>query len=364
MPRPCQKRRASAAAQRKPKPAGPPPIRHKARQKAIHNARRGRGRGNLSGGQASRNQRSGFDREQDFISFASTGNNFQVLHGAGGQYDPISLDIIEDSGLEEGELITDNGSDSDDAGDLDEYDADDMMINVQMEQPLTGKEKARKAEVMFTVPDAVVIYKALWQAGFPLLPTGMEKYGLREEDASAESASCISLGPSSTSLAPSANSATTIARAQVPNTAGNYVFNWGKYSGSHFLDVPENYLRTIGGQLDFYEAKHPGLKEAFAFHRPGQGRTAISHQPPTQPQQPAQTRKPAPKQRHSTRLNNLPPSETYTFKTGAHKGKKLNEVPENYLRTLEGMKNVVDKWPGLKEALREFNEKTGRRGRV
>ncbi|KAH7371021.1 hypothetical protein BKA66DRAFT_444425 [Pyrenochaeta sp. MPI-SDFR-AT-0127] len=365
MPRPCQKRRASAAAQRKPKPAGPPPIRHKARQKAIHNARRGRGRGNLSGGRPSRNQQSGHEMEQDFISFASNGNNFHRSNGIGSQYDPIALDDTGDSELEEGELITDDGSDSDDTDDLDMYDAEDMMINVQMDQPLTGKGKIRRAEVMFTVQDAVVIYKALWQAGFPLLSTGMEKYGLQEENTPTESASYISFASSSTSVVPNAESTTKATRPAGANTAGDYVFNWGKHSGVHFLDVPESYLRTIGGQLDIYEVKHPGLREAFEFHRPGQGRTGAPQQPPMQTKpQPPQTRQLVPKQRQTTRSNTRPPSETYIFKTGAHKGRKLNEVPENYLRTIEGMKNVVNNWPGLKEALQDFNEKTGRRGRV
>jgi hypothetical protein len=39
-------------------------------------------------------------------------------------------------------------------------------------------------------------------------------------------------------------------------------------------------------------------------------------------------------------------------------------VPENYLRTIEGMDHVMNKWEGLREALLDFNRKTGRQGRV
>ncbi|CAO2655305.1 Nn.00g103690.m01.CDS01 [Neocucurbitaria sp. VM-36] len=379
MPRPCQKRRASAAANRKPKPAGPPPIRHKARQKAIHNARRARGRGNMNGGRPSRNQPSGDEMEQDFISFASRGNNFHMLRSAGSQYDPIALDDMQGSELEEGQLITDDGSDSDSTDHLDMYDAGDMMINVQMDQSLPGKGKVQRAEVMFTIPHAISIYRGMWQTGFPLLTTRMERYGAQVANTSPDSALYNSLAPSTTSRQPSMSSATSDASDDIQETrnpARDYVFNWGKYTGQYFADVPENYLRTIGGQLDIYEAKHPGLREAFEYYRPGQGRTALAQQsrklprprndpkPQSEPQSVAQSRQAAPRNRKATRPNAPSPSETYTFDKGSHKGERLHEVPENYLRTLEGMKDVVNKWPGLKEALRDFNEKTGRKGRV
>ncbi|KAF1847081.1 uncharacterized protein K460DRAFT_53205 [Cucurbitaria berberidis CBS 394.84] len=370
MPRPCQKRRASAAANRKPKPAAPPPIRHKARQKAIHNARRGRGRGrgNMSGGRPSRNQHSGEGTEQDFISFASTGNNFHMLRRAGTQNDPIALDGIEDSELEDGELMTDDDSDSDSMDDLDMYDAEDMMINVQMDQSFTGKGKTRRAEVMFTIPHAISIYRGLRQTGFQLLMTKQERYGAQEVDTTSELASYNSLAPSPSSRQSSMSSATSEASdalSEPHNPASDYMFNWGKYSGQYFADVPEHYLRTIGGQLDIYEVKHPGLREAFEYYRPGQGRTATTLQPRSQPPpQPSQSRQAAPRQQRNIRPNAQSPSTSYTFDKGAHKGKRLHEVPENYLRTLEGMKDVINKWPGLRAALHDFNDKTGRRARV
>ncbi|KAJ4362447.1 hypothetical protein N0V83_010540 [Neocucurbitaria cava] len=378
MPRPCQKRRASAVANRKPKPAGPPPIRHKARQKAIHNARRGRGRGrgNLNGGRPSRNRQGENDTEQDFISFASSGNNFHVLHRAGSKHNPVALDDMGGSELEEGQLVADDGSDSDGTDDLDMYDAGDMMINVDIDQSLPCRRKAHQAEVMFTLPHAISIYREMWASGFPLLTTRIERYGVQDADTSPESVSDISLGQSTTSREPSKSSATSEASDDTSvahGAARDYVFDFGKYSGLCFTDVPENYLRAIGGQLDVYETKHPGLREAFEYYRPGQSRTAPNQssrrlpQPQTDPKllpQPAQSRQAPPRKQKAPRPNTQSPSEAYVFAKGSHKGERLHEVPENYLRTLEGMKGVVHKWPGLKAALHDFNEKTGRKGRV
>jgi len=39
--------------------------------------------------------------------------------------------------------------------------------------------------------------------------------------------------------------------------------------------------------------------------------------------------------------------------------KKLNEVPANYLKTLEGMEHVMNRWTGLREALDDYYAKTG-----
>lgn len=309
--------------------------------------------------------------EQDFISFASAGNNFHMLRSAGTQYDPIALDDMDDAELEEGELITDDGSDSDSMDDLDMHDAGDMMINVQVDQSFTGKGKARRAEVMFTIPHAISIYKAMWQRGFPLLTTKTDRYGDQGAVTSPESASYNSLAPSPTSRQPSMSSATSDASDAMPepyNPASDYVFDWGIHAGKYFIDVPENYLRTIGGQLDVYEGKHPGLREAFEYYRPGQARTAPTQKsrrqaPPRSQPQPAQASQPAQSQRRAPRPSAQSLSETYKFDQGAHKGKKLNEVPENYLRTLEGMKDRMHKWQGFQEALQDYNEKTGRRGR-
>ncbi|OAL46564.1 hypothetical protein IQ07DRAFT_154829 [Pyrenochaeta sp. DS3sAY3a] len=378
MPRPCQKRRASAATNRKSKPAGPPPIRHKARQKAIHNARRGRGgRANGNGGRPSRNQPSGNEMDQDFISFSSggPGNNFQALNGAGNEYDPF-VDTMG-SGMEEGELMTDDGSDSEDVEELDTDEAGDMMINVDVNgSSFAAKGVVRKAEVMFSVPAALAIYREMWRARFPLSESRIERYGVPDGYSSTESTSRIALvEPLESTMTKNVPNGD-----QAPNLAGrDYVFDWGKYSGTPFLEVPESYLRTIGGQLDIYEGKHRGLREAYEYHRPGQGRSAAAQKsgtqaqpkpfPRTAPQQPGNQARPklfpekAPRQRPARIPSVRVVSSGFVFKKGSHKGKSLDEVPENYLRTLEGMKDVVEKWPGFKDALQEFNQRTGRKGR-
>lgn len=403
MPRPCQKRRTSAAANRNPKPAGPPPIRHKARQKAIHNARRGRGgaRGNMNGGRPSRHQQSGHDMEQDFISFSSggtAGNNFQALNGAGNEYQPFG--DVPGSGMEEGELMTDDGTDSDEMEELDTDEAGDMMINVDVNGPGMAKGAPGKPVVMFSVDAALAIYRELWRARFPLSESRIERYGVPDGYSSSDSMSHLAVVDtvgSATRNVPNGD--------RVANHAGrDYVFDWGKYSGTPFLEVPETYLRTIGGQLDIYEGKHRGLREAYDYHRPGQARAAAPHKPGNQSQpkpfprtappprvapasqtgqpsragqpsrtgQPSQTAPPpraprAPRAAAPPRQGNQASSRVvsngFVFKKGAHKGKSLHEVPENYIRTLEGMSDVVEKWPGFKAALHEFNEKTGRKSR-
>ncbi|KAI8932001.1 hypothetical protein NX059_010897 [Plenodomus lindquistii] len=374
MPRPCQKRRASAAANQKAKPAGPPPIRHKKRQKAIHNARRGRGGAYAGGRFSQKNQTSGDNMEQDFTSFSGSGNNFHMLNGAGSRNDPISL---EGSGLEDGEVTDDSDMDSDDidVDDLDMYEAQDMMINVEVSQPSRNKIRLARAEVMFDIPRAVAIYKEIRLAGFPLPNMTAVRFGIQEL-ASPDSVSYPSHAPSLTSRQPSVSSSATSHGTPNETQEGlgkDYTFDFGKYSGVRFEEVPENYLRTIGGQLDVYEPKHPGLREAFDYYRPGQARTAASappsrralrakptSQPQAQPQSQARPLLPvAPKRKKAKG-----PSETWAFRKGPHKGKRLVEVPENYLRTIEGMPKVVEKWPGFKAALLDFNQKTGRQSRV
>lgn len=382
MPRPRQRARATrqAAVQRKTKPPVPPPIRHKARQKAIHNARRGRGRAQTTGGRPSRNQSSEQDAEKDFVSFSNKGNNFQMLNGAGSRKHPIALDGTGDSDLEDGEVTDTSESDSEDIDihDLDMYDAEDMMINVEVSQTFKSKSNVRRAEVMFTVSNAVSIYRELRQAGFPLLQDRMVRYGLQDEGTTPDSASYRSRAHSPTSRQPSFSSATSHASHAEPqqhNPASDYVFNFGKHSGIRFQDAPENYLRTIGGQLDVYEVKHPGLREAFEYFRPGQARIAPpgpSHPgrlPQTVPRQPPQSQTkqsllPVAPKRRITRSAGKSPSDLYVFLKGPFKGRKLPEVPENYLRTLEGMPRVVAKWPGFVPALIDFNTKTGRQSRI
>jgi len=330
MPRPCQQRRASAAANRKSKPskpAGPPPIRHKAKQKAIHNARRGRGgqggrgggrggaRGGYSGGRFSQNnagrasknrQSDRNDLAQDFIPLSSGGNDFNALYRA-------SRDDEMDGSLEEGELSSDSGTDSDNLDDEDMHDADDIAINVQATLPLTGRSRPARAQVMFTVMAAVDIFEAMRRSNYALsLPTGRTRYGLFQEDPSPDSGTYIFSAPAPASRRLSVNSATSEEAITAPgvrappkataaqkasvrsealtpqpetyNPARDYVFDWGPRSGKRFADIhadsTDRYLKTIGGQLYMYTDKHPGLKEAFEYFMPGKARLA----PPAQPQ--------------------------------------------------------------------------------
>ncbi|KAL6709168.1 hypothetical protein ACN47E_001984 [Coniothyrium glycines] len=374
MPRPCQKRRASAAAQRKSKPAAPPPIRHKARQKAIHNARRGRGRTQNVGGRPSRDQPGGNETEQDFISFANKGNHFHMLNGTGSRHDPFSLDSNPDMDLEDAERLLESDSEEDDSEDSDMQDAGDMMINVA--HTTIARGRGPRAEIMYTIPAAVLIYKDLLRTRFPLQATSAIRYSI-DMAIHTDTEPDLSLVPSPASEQQGMSSATSVASHASPasNMSGrDYVFNWGKYDGQRFSDVPENYLRTIGGQLDVYEGRHPGLRAAYEYYRPGQARNA----PPAAPTAPKQQTRSQTKQAQPPKKQQQQPaprpsfprsnmqglSDTYKFTKGPHKGKKLAEVPENYLRTLEGMPKVIEKWPRLIPALQDFNRRTGRTGRV
>ncbi|KAH7384211.1 hypothetical protein DE146DRAFT_218001 [Phaeosphaeria sp. MPI-PUGE-AT-0046c] len=417
MPRPCQRRRESAAAQRKskpnnPKPSGPPPIRHKARQKAIHNARRGRGnsrgngRGGGRGGQPSRNQRSdnGFEGNGDFISLYSGpgGSSFHVLNRGGSRSNPIALDeddILEDGELMDSDLDSNSDSDMDDSEDADSRNAGALTINVEVGQGARGR--IQRPVVMFPMMQALAIYKTLSSVGFPLLKTDRARYGMPEVDivpegkavqainmmpkvilglpqysrvafksntiigdlhTTSENHSTNSSHVSPSSAAMSRQQSASTATSGASNAARDYVFNWGAHAGKRFDEVPENYLRTIAG-TPFVLDKHPGVKEAFDFHRPNMRRKV-----PTERQQ--ATRDGAPVQapsrgRHQgTRGKPSKSWTTYTFPTGAHANKKLNEVPENYLKTIEGMAHVIDKWAGLKEALLDYNARTGRQSKL
>jgi hypothetical protein len=136
-------------------------------------------------------------------------------------------------------------------------------------------------------------------------------------------------------------------------------------------------LKTIGGQLYKYIDKHVGLLEAFEYHRPGQARLkpAQVERPQTQPQrtlaQPSQPRPQPPQPRQPPTQNPQPSqshtpsaSDTWRFKKGIHEGKRLHDVPENYIRTLENNPLVRNAWPGFKQAVQDFNAKTGRQGRA
>jgi hypothetical protein len=275
---------------------------------------------------------------------------------------------------------------------------------------------------MFPVFEAVRIYTRLYEAGFPLVRRRVDRYGLYEEDLvpsisrtrqpyhqgasqhtrapldsnmgvdrrrayheepSIQSSSHASHASSAASRQPSTSTLASHASAgaQDPrNPARNYTFDWGAHKGAHFTQVPENYLRTIGGNPDTVD-RHPGLMEAFDYHRPGMRRTVPTPQQQQQQQarqkqtsvqiparQPARVnaREPA---REPTRppLRDVPrgprrdgqnkPRENwrdFTFPKGAHTGKRLDQVPENYLRTLEGMRHVMRTWTGLEVALQDY----------
>ncbi|KAF2995713.1 hypothetical protein E8E13_004251 [Curvularia kusanoi] len=403
MPRPCQKRRARVAAQKGAtvKPVQPPPL-PKAKPAARGKPQRGRGRGRGGrggnfGGRPTRGQSSQVGGAEEFRSFVEaqrSGNQFGALEnnvraGGGRSFDPIVLDD-SDSDLEEGEL-TDDGSDMDDSlSELDTDDnEDDMMINLGEVRPHKGRPA--RAEIMFTALEAASIYNNMHQAGFPLAARRMGRFDasgeLVEVEVSAvytnghtiqsshiqftqdSSVPAFSKGAgdrstrSSTYVSdfPRGQPAPNNPRKAAPRLPDHdfvkdYVFDWGRYKNSHIADVPDSYLRTIGGQSFVFDGRHPGLKEAFDHHRPELRRPATNVQPQPQPQAPVQ-----PPRRTRSGASSF---EKFRFPKGAAKGKRLDEVDENYLKTLEGMPTIIHSWPGLKEALADFNEKTGRQGKA
>jgi uncharacterized protein (DUF3820 family) len=326
-----------------------------------------------------------------------------VLNGTGSQQHPIALD--DDDSLEDGE-ITDGGSEDDDDSDSDMDDAEALTINVQVQQGY--KETAARATVMYSLREAMAVYKELHAAGFPLFRPNVKRYGRKEEENRSETgppqpvplptsantalsqysrvsfrsdaivepqftdktrsngSSNISPASASMSRQPSSSTATSRASASGPRTqdaARDYTFDWGVHTGKTFNDVPENYLRTIAGNPVLLD-KHHGIKAAFDFHRPGMRRTGPTPRQRAQQQQlPVQ----APARQGRVQGSRGPPKISWTnfwLPSGAHAGKKLNEVPENYLRTIEGMDHVMNKWAGLKEALHDYNVSTGRQGKV
>jgi hypothetical protein len=391
MPRPCQKRRESAAAQRKsqpnPKPSGPAPIRHKARQKAIHNnVRRGRGgargggRGGGRGGRPSQKPRhnSGIDANQDFVSFSSTGNNYHLLNRAGTRRDPITFDDDDDDDSLEDSLSSDQGSDTDtdtdtSSGDSDMLDAEALTINVQVDQ--MQRARPARASVMFPVREAIAIYRTLYAAGFPLLQSSVQRYGKDGFDAapaptvSAEMPQYSRVAAERRVLVPPhpgqvqrpvPASSSFVSPPSASNGAHAYTFDWGVHSGKQFAQIPNQYLKMIGGNPTLFD-KHPGLREAFDFHRPGMRRTGPSKKAlAKQAGEPVQA---SSRDRHQGTRGKAVSWVNFRFPSGTHKQKKLNEVPENYLRTIEGMDHVMNRWAGLKEALLDFNMKTGRQSK-
>ncbi|KAF3032712.1 hypothetical protein E8E12_001881 [Didymella heteroderae] len=422
MPRPCQKRRARVAAQKGAitKPTAPPKPKSTTPARGKPGRGRGRGRGGRGGnvgGRPSRGQNSqdgqgdmrpyfsrgnntqdGAEEFRSFVEAHRSGNQFGALNnktraGGGSEFNPITFDDSDDgSDLEEGEL-SDDGSDMDDT--MSEIDtdgsADDMMINLG--EVRTQRGRPQKAEVMFTALEAVTIYHGMHQAGFPLAVRKKGRFDARGEVTAIEINAVytnnyngaqnahIALPPYAKESVPSRNagdhstrSSTYVsdfprgqqpaansplnarpARPRLPDHdfVKDYVFDWGKYKGSHISDVPESYLRTIGGQSFVFDGRHPGLKEAFDYNRSQVRHAATNGHPAAQ--EPVQ----APRRVRG----GASPYQKFRLPKGAHSGKRLDEVGENYVRTLEGMPTVVNSWPGLREALADFNEKTGRQGK-
>ncbi len=182
--------------------------------------------------------------------------------------------------------------DSHTSSDTDFSAAEDLLVNVQVAPLLESKENLedRPAKVMFTMREALAIYNDLCDAGFPLLPGKRERFLLRGEvlldskplDTHASWPINSQLGTNSTSNI----------QIDESHSARDYTFDFGKYLGQRFLDAPEPYLRTLGGQLGLMDSRHPGLKEAFEYHRPQQPQTVPIPQRPKKPRQ-AQSRQPA-----------------------------------------------------------------------
>ncbi|XP_014553157.1 hypothetical protein COCVIDRAFT_108496 [Bipolaris victoriae FI3] len=350
MPRPCQRRRATAAENRKSKstkPQGPPPIRHKARQKAIHNARkaerggarggRGRGRGGQQhngGGRFARGRKNNGDQEeQDFIPLSGGGNNFEALYRARPDYD---MDSIDERHTQRSDSYSDDDSltDSDILDDDEDLeDTQDISINIEESLPTHGRRKNPRPTVMFTIPAAVAVYKEMYLSQFPLsVLTFRTHYGLFHEDTTPDSGAYISLASSAASRPPTVSSATSdepvvIDEAirtdlEAHNPARDYIFNWGVNSGKRFTEVDDKYLRTIGGQLYRYTDMHPGLLEAFEYHRPGQARISPP-KPGPRPRQRGSKAKKAPQQAPQQPSAQGPSQpETSKSQKGKQKGKR------------------------------------------
>jgi hypothetical protein len=322
-----------------------------------------------------------------------------MLNGAGSRHDPIALD--EDDSFEDGE-VTDDGSDDDDSDNSEMYDADALTINVELHQ--MHRERPKRATVMFPVRQAIAIYRDLYEAGFPLLRTSASRYGRDERGASPvvgaphriatlgasqysrvafksdvvvppnpgqayepSLASSSHVSPASTSMSRQPSTSTATSRASTgalapSNAARDYTFDWGVHSGKQFPQVPEHYLLMIASNPVLMD-KHPGVKEAFDHYRPGMRRTG-----PTKKELARQAGEPVQAasrgRTQGSRGGKAASWVNFKFPSGIHQKKKLNEVPENYLRTIEGMDHVMNKWEGLREALLDFNRKTGRQGRV
>jgi len=196
---------------------------------------------------------------QDYISFGSTPSNFHLLNGGGGsRHDPIDLDD-EDSDSESDEYSEGSDSDVEDSG--------AMTINVQVEQG--RRVRARRAEVMFPMGQAIAIYRGLHSAGFPLFRPDKIRFG-REEPVEvlsvssrnsqrepaplqyanlafrsdtavggapthvgashSNSSSNISPAPTNMSRQPSTSTVTSRAstrREDTSSTGRDYVFDWG-----------------------------------------------------------------------------------------------------------------------------------------
>lgn len=275
--------------------------------------------------------------EQDFIPLVG-GNNFEVLHRSRRDYD--MEDLEEEPGTDgDSDSDSDSETDSDELDDDDMDDTQDISINIEESLPTNTKRKTPKPTVMFTIPAAVAIYKKMYQSRFLLTTLSLHtRYGLFQEDTSPDSGVHMSLGSSAVSR-PSSVSATSeeppvavevaVSGLEDHNPARDYVFNWGVNTGKRFIDVDDKYLRTIGGQLYRYIDKHPGLLEAFEYHRPGQARLSASQHAKPKPKhsqagpsqsQPGRTKAKQPAQQAASQPPSHDPSPK--GKSRSHKRKR------------------------------------------
>lgn len=261
---------------------------------------------------------------------------------------------------------------------LDSDDSDyDLMINLG--EIRSQQRRTKRPEVMFTALEAATVYRSMHQAGFPLAARKTGRFDARGEmlEVEIDAVYASTYGGTQNTHATwsvgdhSTRSSTYVSdfpRGQQPVTnkpanarprlpdhdfVKDYVFDWGRYQGTHISDVPESYLRTIAGQRFAYDGSHPGLEEALDYNRSNRHQKSSNSHPAAQD----------PVQAPRRSRGGPSPYQKYRFLKGAHAGKRLDEVGENYIRTIEGMPTVVNSWPGLREALEDFNEKTGRQGK-
>lgn len=217
--------------------------------------------------------------------------------------------------------------------DEDLEDTQDISINIEEYLPTHGRRKNPRPTVMFTVPAAVAVYKEMYLSQFPLsVLTLRTHYGLFQEDTTPDSGAYISLASSAASRPPTVSSATSeepvVAEEslrtdlEAHNSARDYVFNWGVNNGKRFTEVDDKYLRTIGGQLYRYTDMHPGLQEAFEYHRPGQARLSPPKPGPRPRQRGSKAKKAAQQAPQKPSAHGPSQPETSKSQKGKQKGKR------------------------------------------